>query len=109
MSTRLVGRRPSRVLSGSLVALLVACVSAAVTAGGGRPPVSMPAMAAESPGAAACAALMRLSLPDTVISSAVMVPAKGEMPGYCKVIGGIERVILFEIDLPTTVWNGKFF
>src|ERR1019366_6171771 len=110
MRTQQFGRRWSRVLSAFLFAVIVAWVSTAATArGDSRPIVSELVTAEASPDGAECAKLMKLSLPDTVISSAAVVPAKGEMPEYCKVIGGIEQVILFEIDLPTITWNGKFF
>ena len=31
------------------------------------------------------------------------------MPEYCRVQGGLETVILFEVALPTKAWNNKFF
>lgn len=64
-----------------------------------------PAVAAEDP----CTALVRMSLPDTAISSATLITRASPMPEYCRVIGTIEQTITFEVGLPaTTVWNGKF-
>jgi feruloyl esterase len=54
-----------------------------------------------------CANLLHLSLPDTAITSARVVPASGAVPAYCQVLGGLETVILFEVALPTTMWNGN--
>ena len=56
-----------------------------------------------------CAALVRLTLPDTQITSAHVIPASGSVPEYCQVLGGVETVILFEVALPTSTWNGRFF
>ena len=30
------------------------------------------------------------------------------IPQYCKVLGALEKTILFEVSMPTEVWNGKF-
>ncbi len=62
--------------------------------------------------AARCASLIGLSVadpPDTVITTAAVIPAEGIVPEYCQVQGGVETVILFELGLPTTTWNGRFF
>ncbi|HSG64135.1 MAG TPA: tannase/feruloyl esterase family alpha/beta hydrolase, partial [Gammaproteobacteria bacterium] len=32
-----------------------------------------------------------------------------QVPEYCQILGGVETVILFEIAMPTTSWNGRFF
>jgi feruloyl esterase len=58
--------------------------------------------------AATCTGLLRLSIPDTTITSAALVAADGELPEHCKVQGRIETEINFELRLPTT-WNGKFY
>jgi Tannase and feruloyl esterase len=60
-------------------------------------------------GAADCSKLLGLKLKDTVITEATIVAAKGDVPEYCLVQGGLETVILFEVALPTTTWNNKFF
>jgi tannase/feruloyl esterase len=105
-----VGPRWSQALCAFLLTVIGACLSTTVATRGDTDPIGGARVAAEKPPVATeCARLMTLSLPDTVISSAAMVPAHGEAPAYCKVLGGVERVILFEIDLPATTWNGKFF
>ncbi|HEU5342192.1 tannase/feruloyl esterase family alpha/beta hydrolase [Edaphobacter sp.] len=74
---------------------------------------------AESGGAAACAGLMKLSLAETTIESAAVVPAGTltlpkpepvleELPEFCRVVGVTRPAIRFEVWLPTTIWNGKF-
>jgi hypothetical protein len=67
------------------------------------------AFGADPAAAADCAKLLDLKLKDTVITEATIVPAQGDLPEYCRVQGGLETVILFEIALPTTVWNNKLF
>ena len=56
-----------------------------------------------------CAKLIGLKLKDTAITEATVVPAAGDVPEYCRVQGGLEKVILFEVALPTAVWNNKLF
>ena len=73
----------------------------------------------------ACADLVQLSLPDTVIHSAVETPAgpfpfgnnaptctadvaAAELRAFCRVIGTIAPQIGFEVWLPLEGWNGKF-
>jgi len=58
--------------------------------------------------AATCTGLLRLSIPDTTITSAALVAADGERPEHCRVQGRVETEINFELRLPTT-WNGKFY
>lgn len=63
--------------------------------------------------AADCSALAKLSLKDTTITSATVVPAANAIPEYCKVLGSIKNLpqstIEFEVALPTAKWNGKYF
>ncbi len=63
--------------------------------------------------AADCASLTSLALKDTTITSATVVPEAGTIPEYCQVLGSIHNLpqstILFEVSLPTTKWNGKYF
>lgn len=63
--------------------------------------------------AADCSSLASLDLKDTKITSANVVPAAGIIPEYCKVLGSIHNLphstIQFEVSLPTTKWNGKYF
>jgi hypothetical protein len=56
-----------------------------------------------------CSKLFGMNLRDTVITEATVIAAKGDVPEYCRVQGGLETVILFEVALPTTAWNNKFF
>lgn len=60
-------------------------------------------------GSADCSGLLRLRLKDTVITDATVIAATDDVPEYCRVQGGLETVILFEVALPTTAWNKKFF
>ena len=63
--------------------------------------------------AADCTSLASLQLKDTTITSATIVPPSGVVPEYCRVLGSIHNLphstILFEVSLPTTRWNGKYF
>jgi feruloyl esterase len=94
-----------------LVGLLVLAGTAACGGGVQEPqaPAAIPAATPDPAAAERCAQLMNLELTDTVITSASIVPASGSVPEHCRVIGGIETVILFEIGLPTTTWNNRFF
>jgi hypothetical protein len=56
-----------------------------------------------------CAKLLNLKLKDMVITEAAVIPAKGDVPEICRVQGGLETVILFEVSMPTSVWNNKLF
>lgn len=56
-----------------------------------------------------CAKLLSLKLKDTVITEAAVIPAKGDVPEYCRVQGGLETVMLFEVAMPTSAWNNKLF
>ena len=71
------------------------------------------AIAVPRTAAADCASLASLALKDTTITSATIVPTAGMVPEYCKVLGSIHNLpqstILFEVSLPTTKWNGKYF
>ena len=63
--------------------------------------------------AATCDSLSKLTLKDSTIASATLVPAANPVPEYCKVMGSIKNMpqstIEFEVALPTTKWNGKYF
>jgi Tannase and feruloyl esterase len=37
------------------------------------------------------------------------VPASGDLPAYCRVLGYVRPAINFEIRLPLRDWNGKFY
>ena len=74
--------------------------------------IILPVLVAIGPATAAaadCSTLLGLKLKDTVITEATVVSAKGDVPEYCRVQGGLETVILFEVALPTKGWNNKFF
>jgi hypothetical protein len=60
-------------------------------------------------GATDCSKLLGLKLKNTVITEAAVIAAKDDVPEYCRVQGGLETVILFEVALPTKAWNNKFF
>jgi Tannase and feruloyl esterase len=71
------------------------------------------AVAAGPASAADCSSLTSLALKDTTINSATIVPAAGMVPEYCRVLGNVHNLphstIQFEVSLPTTKWNGKYF
>lgn len=83
--------------SGALLAMLAAALFL---------PLGLEAATA---GAADCTKLLGLNLKDTVITEATVIAAKDDVPEYCRVQGGLETVILFEVALPTKTWNNKFF
>ena len=56
-----------------------------------------------------CASLANLKIEDTNLLSAVEVPANGDLPAYCRVLGYVRPAINFEIRLPLQGWNGKFY
>ena len=56
-----------------------------------------------------CAALANLKIDNTNLLSAAEVPAAGDLPAYCRVLGYVRPAINFEIKLPLREWNGKFY
>jgi len=56
-----------------------------------------------------CAALTHAAIADTTITSATIVAAAGTAPEHCLVVGHVDTEIGFELRLPTTTWNGKFY
>ncbi|MDX1585259.1 MAG: tannase/feruloyl esterase family alpha/beta hydrolase [Balneolaceae bacterium] len=56
-----------------------------------------------------CPDLADLRIEDTNFISATEVPASGDLPAYCRILGYVRPAINFEIRLPTTGWNGKFY
>jgi feruloyl esterase len=64
-------------------------------------------VAAQTPGD--CDALEDLKIEDTNILSSGVAPAAEDLPEYCWVRGYVRPAINFEIRLPTTTWNGKFY
>ena len=70
--------------------------------------------AAEAPAGMDCAALASQDLSatpgaPTEILSATVTPAGGGLPEYCSVKGYVVPQVQFEMRLPTTAWNGKYF
>jgi hypothetical protein len=53
--------------------------------------------------------LSQLPEAPTRILSATVVPAAGTVPEYCQLKGYIQPQIQFEMRLPTTTWNGRYF
>jgi feruloyl esterase len=56
-----------------------------------------------------CGALTSLAVQDTTITSATLVNAMATAPAHCLVAGHVDAAIKFELRLPTTTWNGKFY
>src|SRR5688572_13608577 len=54
-----------------------------------------------------CGELRTLTGFEFTIESAVTVPAEGEIPEFCRVLGQILPEIRFEVTLPTS-WNRRF-
>ncbi len=74
---------------------------------------STPSHAADDP-ARLCLELPQIDfagIPDaaTHVSATELVEADSNLPEYCKVEGYISPHIRFELHLPTTEWNGRFF
>src|SRR5262249_18864443 len=56
----------------------------------------------------ACAAMVSQTTYDFSIVSATVVPAAGETPEYCRLVGLIQPEIRFEVNLPA-MWNGRLY
>jgi feruloyl esterase len=56
-----------------------------------------------------CAALASATIPGAQVTSAVTTAASGDLPAHCRVQGTIPAAIHFELRLPLTDWNGKFY
>jgi feruloyl esterase len=96
-----------RTLSGLFLALTIA--------------VGFHPVPAAAPGAAGCASLTAMTLPDTTIKSSTEVsgptftPSGGEdnrplngLPPFCRIVGVTKPAINFEVWLPLNNWNGKY-
>ncbi len=59
--------------------------------------------------AADCGALANQKLDSVNLLSAVEVPAAGDLPAYCRVLGFVRPAINFEVRLPVQGWNGKLY
>ncbi len=56
-----------------------------------------------------CADLQNLNIADALIHTAETVKQSKELPEFCRVAGTIKNHIRYEVRLPTTHWNGKFY
>jgi hypothetical protein len=56
-----------------------------------------------------CASLANLKIENTNLLSSTEVPAAGDLPGYCRVLGFVRPAINFEVCLPLQSWNAKFY
>src|SRR3984893_6890781 len=54
-----------------------------------------------------CAGLATLSIPNTTITSATMVPATGSTPAYCNVFVTVAPQTDIQVQLPTN-WKGRY-
>jgi feruloyl esterase len=54
-----------------------------------------------------CAGLTSLSIPNTTIISATMVPANGPTPAYCNVLATVAPQTDIQVQLPTN-WKGRY-
>jgi feruloyl esterase len=57
----------------------------------------------------ACAALAKEAIPDVPIAEAQLVDAKDGVPASCRVLGTIAPSIRFDLRMPLSGWNGKFY
>ena len=64
---------------------------------------------AQAPSASQCTNLSSIKIEDTNLLSASVVPAQGDLPSYCRVLGYVRPAINFEVRLPMAEWNGKFY
>jgi hypothetical protein len=62
-----------------------------------------------SAAAADCGALAQMKIEAVNLLSAAEVPARGDLPAYCRVLGYVRPAINFEVRLPLSGWNGKFY
>jgi len=72
-------------------------------------PTLISAQDAARENAARCTALMALNIRDTNVTSAVIIPAAGDLPEHCRVLGYVRPAIHFEVLLPTEAWNGRMY
>ena len=113
-SSRISARRTGATLFAAVV--LITTMAGAVYAS--RAPSPNPLANAALPEVVApvisCTALrsMNFLLIDeapTIIRTAAVVPAAGPTPEYCRVTGYVWPQVSFELRLPTTTWNGRYF
>jgi hypothetical protein len=56
-----------------------------------------------------CEDLFRLRIENVNLLSSSAVPAQGDLPAFCRVLGNVRPAINFEVRLPLKDWNGKFY
>jgi len=56
-----------------------------------------------------CSALTEADVPGATITLAATIAAANDLPAHCRVQGTIPAAIHFELRLPLTGWNGKFY
>lgn len=56
-----------------------------------------------------CAALAHMAGPGVAIALAGVVDAKAAVPAHCRVLGTIKPSIRFDLRMPLSGWNGKFY
>ena len=81
---------------------IAAGLLAGLLAGLAGGPMAAPALAGE------CGALANLRIEAVNLHSAAEVPASGDLPAYCRVLGTVRPAIGFEVRLPLRDWNGKY-
>ena len=68
--------------------------------------LSHPAWAQDKSG---CDDLFRQKIENVNLLSSALVPAQGDLPAYCRVLGVVRPAINFEVRFPASNWNGKFY
>ena len=56
-----------------------------------------------------CDDLFRQRIENVNLLSSALVPAQGDLPAYCRVLGVVRPAINFEVRFPASNWNGKFY
>jgi hypothetical protein len=56
-----------------------------------------------------CDDLFRQKIENVNLLSSALVPAQGDLPAYCRVLGVVRPAINFEVRFPASNWNGKFY
>ena len=91
------------------LAALFLCTSFVYCQPGPSPgPLSAPAGKSALSGKLACADLRSLTGYEFTVASAAVIPANGELPEHCRVVGQILPQVGFEVDLPIS-WNRRFY
>lgn len=99
-------RKEQKVKRRVLYGLLAVVMAIALVAGGYA--FSAPALST-APEALKYMKLKHLDIPATYIIDVTVVDGKDDLPEYCRVKGYVCPSIHFEVRLPTSGWNGKFY